>query len=621
METAQLSYFILACQFRNQAEAAAYSRISASVLSENIDALERELGLVLFQRGPQGQYPTEAARWLYQSVEPLLQAVDAAESMFAGGNQQPVRYLDVTSPLQFMAGHLSRVTSLATRALMNSSPGVVARVRFALGRPPYVHALDHYTDHRLVPPQGERSHVLIDYADDVHRPDGTVVFHDPWVALTASPQRRSDTGRLVTVEDLRHTQLYVPPLGEAQITQIGTYCKQFQLPDPVIIEEDVGTFERLSREKQPFHLLAPKSLVAPSAARSSLHTLDLPVDLISVVIARFAADDHLAADYVRHICKAVESNAPVVMYKPKITMKQLRYFLSALEHLNVTAAARHLHVAQPALSSQLRKLETTVGSRLFERSHSGIIALDTALALAALIRPAMDACEGIAAAVAHYNAGRKERLTIGIIPASDHDGPMAQGVAIAIDEWSRLHPKIKLRIMEGNTETLRRWVESGEVGFALVEAQVSRSWQIDLEAEDVLGVVSSAQRPLLAKGSVSLRDALKLPLALPGAAFGLRQLLDRAASDVGDRVSAEIEVNTLPILLALVKRLKVATILPSSAIKPQVVRKELQFNPISDPVITRRLSILFSADRNLSDVERDLVALLRRELASAVSGS
>src|ERR1700741_485752 len=92
METAQLSYFILACQFRNHAEAAAYSHVSPSALSENIDALERELKLTLFQRGPQGHYPTEAARWLYQPVEPLLQTVEAAENIFATPGLNSIRH-------------------------------------------------------------------------------------------------------------------------------------------------------------------------------------------------------------------------------------------------------------------------------------------------------------------------------------------------------------------------------------------------------------------------------------------------------------------------------------------------------------------------------------------------
>ena len=73
METRQLSYFILACQHKSHAEGAARLRLSASALSENLGLLERELGLTLFRRGPLGHYPTEAARWLYQAAEPILQ--------------------------------------------------------------------------------------------------------------------------------------------------------------------------------------------------------------------------------------------------------------------------------------------------------------------------------------------------------------------------------------------------------------------------------------------------------------------------------------------------------------------------------------------------------------------
>ncbi|MGO4833954.1 LysR family transcriptional regulator, partial [Rhizobiaceae sp. 2RAB30] len=108
METRQLSYFILACQHRNHAEGAARSGLSASALSENLNLLEREVGLTLFQRGPVGHYPTEAARWLYQAAEPILQLAEAAETVLGLPASQPIQRIEVTSPLLFMLGRLSR---------------------------------------------------------------------------------------------------------------------------------------------------------------------------------------------------------------------------------------------------------------------------------------------------------------------------------------------------------------------------------------------------------------------------------------------------------------------------------------------------------------------------------
>ena len=56
-----------------------------------------------------------------------------------------------------------------------------------------------------------------------------------------------------------------------------------------------------------------------------------------------------------------------------MTLHQLRIFLSVAQSSSLTLASKRLDLAQPSLSKQLAGLEESVGARLFDRVHSGMV--------------------------------------------------------------------------------------------------------------------------------------------------------------------------------------------------------------------------------------------------------
>ncbi|MFK8076447.1 MAG: LysR family transcriptional regulator [Granulosicoccus sp.] len=55
-----------------------------------------------------------------------------------------------------------------------------------------------------------------------------------------------------------------------------------------------------------------------------------------------------------------------------LSLRQIRYFIAAAEAGQVSKAAMNIHVSQSAITTAIKKLEQTVGSNLFDRTHSGI---------------------------------------------------------------------------------------------------------------------------------------------------------------------------------------------------------------------------------------------------------
>lgn len=78
------------------------------------------------------------------------------------------------------------------------------------------------------------------------------------------------------------------------------------------------------------------------------------------------------------------------------TLRQLAYFLSAVEHGSFSAAAEHEHIAQPSLSEQIRRLEHELGATLFVRTNRSLRLTDIGRLLVPLAKSTMRSADLIA---------------------------------------------------------------------------------------------------------------------------------------------------------------------------------------------------------------------------------
>ncbi len=108
---------------------------------------------------------------------------------------------------------------------------------------------------------------------------------------------------------------------------------------------------------------------------------------------------------------------------------------------------------------------------------------------------------------------------------------------------------------------------------------------------------------------------MTLKLALPTSRFGLRQLLETAVEERGLRLTPAIEIDSLPMAVAILARLPICTVLPPSAVEREIASGDLVAHQIVEPTIARRLFVIYSGERTLSEAERTLVNTLRKKLS------
>jgi DNA-binding transcriptional LysR family regulator len=145
-----------------------------------------------------------------------------------------------------------------------------------------------------------------------------------------------------------------------------------------------------------------------------------------------------------------------------IELRHLRYFVTVAEELHFGRAALRLHLAQPPLSQQIRKLEEILGHRLFTRTSravrltaAGEVFLDRAR------RTLRTVGEDIAEA---RSVGRGEigSLRVGFIGSG-----MLTPLPAMLGRYRRKHPKVDLQLREAMSSQLVQWLLDGtvDVGF------------------------------------------------------------------------------------------------------------------------------------------------------------
>jgi DNA-binding transcriptional LysR family regulator len=155
-----------------------------------------------------------------------------------------------------------------------------------------------------------------------------------------------------------------------------------------------------------------------------------------------------------------------------ISIRQLRALAALQASGGITAAAGKLHLTQPAVTLQLRNLQALAGLPLIQRTGDGMLLTDAGrevLALIERIEAAMAACATSLEMMAGKTAGR---ISIGAVSTAKYFVPFA------IAGFSRLHPKVEVRLTIGN----RQEIGAALLGYGLDFAIMGRP-PIDVEMD------------------------------------------------------------------------------------------------------------------------------------------
>lgn len=288
-------------------------------------------------------------------------------------------------------------------------------------------------------------------------------------------------------------------------------------------------------------------------------------------------------------------------------LKALRAFLKVAETGSMSQAATSLGLTQSSLSRIVGGLERELGSVLFHRTGRGVALTEAGAAALSRTRNILLETDALAVSLRESGQGLSGMVTLGLMQT------LTAGIAGPLfEEVRRLHPGIRLRLLEGFSANIAEWLAEGRADIALV----SRYRKSDALKDEVL---KTSHLMLVGYGEaarggreIGFREVARLPLVLPAPPNATRLAVDRAARHLGMALNVAIEADSLEAQKAIISRPECFTLLDLQAVEREVARGQIHARPVVAPRIQRLVVISTTPQRPLSQATKGVIDIIRR---------
>jgi len=243
-------------------------------------------------------------------------------------------------------------------------------------------------------------------------------------------------------------------------------------------------------------------------------------------------------------------------------LRQLRYLVAVADECHFTRAAAREHVAQPALSQQIRRLENELGIALVQRTTRRVAMTEAGELLVARARRALAELDSAQAELDNLSGIQAGHVSVGALHTM---GPVDLSLLLA--SFHERHPGVELTVREQSSEELAAMLRDDEVDLAFLsvtERIQSRGLTLRQLVTEELVAVLPPTHGLARRERVRLVELAHEPFVSFREGARLRELLVSAAAGVGFDPRIAFESNESRSIRSLVSRGLGVAILPRS---------------------------------------------------------
>jgi DNA-binding transcriptional LysR family regulator len=291
----------------------------------------------------------------------------------------------------------------------------------------------------------------------------------------------------------------------------------------------------------------------------------------------------------------------------------LRYFMEVVDCGSIRLAADRLQIAPSAISRQIQLLEHRFGAPLLLRSRTGIEATEQGKLVARYVQCAKRELDRLKSAIDDLSGLRRGRVVLATVEAT-------QGRVLpeCISAFRAKFPGVDLEVRILGTHQVAEALlkEEADIGIAL-DPPLRNELLLRMRWPQPLGAVMQPSHELAQRsGSLRLTDVLEWPHILPDRSFGIRSLIERAASKVGVATRPFLETNSLDVAKTIAMSTNALTVLPPEALFRELAAGSLMTRKIDDALLVKAtIDVMTLRTKPLSKAAETLLRFVRQSIA------
>jgi LysR family transcriptional regulator, transcription activator of glutamate synthase operon len=289
-------------------------------------------------------------------------------------------------------------------------------------------------------------------------------------------------------------------------------------------------------------------------------------------------------------------------------LRQLRYLVALAEEGSFTRAAESVHIAQPAVSQQIRRLEEELGIALVERTTRRVALTDAGELLVVRARRILAELEAAETELQSLSGMYAGHVTIGAMHTM---GPVDLSLALAL--FSERHPNVHFTVREQSSEEMAEMLRVDELDLAFLsvtERIESRGLGLHQLVSEELVVLLPRSHRLGKRKQVRMAELADEPFISFRAGARLRELLFAAGRQAHFEPRVTLESNESQRVRRLVSRGLGVAILPRS--DAEVPGADVAVAKLSEPTLRRDITLAWREGRRHAPAAAEFLDLARQ---------